>query len=164
MKYILSVFLFTLYIFPVGAQVQKNSLHGKVLDSDQNALPGASVIIVGTKYGVNANESGEYLFDQIPAGKLKIQASFVGFKTIMVDFDVQPGLNYLNQVLENNAIKLESVTVTSQKRAQQILDVPITMSVIDSRMITDNNITELDKLSEFVPGLQVRMQGTDRPS
>lgn len=164
MKYILSVFLFTLFILPLGAQIQKNSLHGKVLDSDQNGLPGASIIIVGTKYGVNSNESGEYLFEQIPTGKLKIQASFVGFKTITVDFDVHPGQNYLNLVLENNSIKLEGVTVTSQKRAQQVLDVPITMSVIDSKMITDNNITELDKLSEFVPGLQIRMQGTDRPS
>jgi hypothetical protein len=70
--------------------VLKNSLHVKVLDSRQNALPGASVIIVGTKYGINANESGEYLFDQIQAGKLKIQASFVGFNTITVDFDVRP--------------------------------------------------------------------------
>ncbi len=164
MKFILSVFIFLLFIFPLSAQVQKNSLHGKILDSDQKALPGASIIIVDTKYGVNSNESGEYLFDQIPTGKLKVQASFVGYKAVSVDFDVQPGQNYLNLVLENNAVSLEGVTVTSQKRAQQILDVPITMSVIDSKMITDNNITELDKLSEFVPGLQIRMQGTDRPS
>ncbi len=164
MKYILSVFLFSLFIFPLRAQAQKNSLHGKILDSGQNALPGANVIIVGTKYGANSNESGEYLFNQIPAGNVKVQASFVGFKTITVDFDVHPGQNYLNLVLENNAINMEGVTVTSQKRTQQILDVPITMSVIDSKMITDNHITELDKLSEFVPGLQIRMQGTDRPS
>ena len=38
------------------------------------------------------------------------------------------------------------------------------MSVIDARFMEDNNITELDKLSEFVPGLQIRMQGADRPS
>jgi outer membrane receptor protein involved in Fe transport len=38
------------------------------------------------------------------------------------------------------------------------------MSVIDASFIKDNNITELDKLSEYVPGLQIRMQGTDRPS
>ena len=55
------------------------------------------------------------------------------------------------------------VTVTTQKREQQIIDVPITMSVIDANFIKDNNITELDKLSEFVPGLHVRIQGTDRP-
>ena len=147
----------------MNAQVQKNSLHGQILDSNKNILPGANVIIAGTKYGVNANEAGEYLFDQIPTGKLKVQVSFVGFKTITVDYDVQTGQNYLNLTLESDDIKLDGITVTSQKREQQILDVPISMSVINARFIEDNNINELDKLSEFVPGLEVRMQGTDRP-
>ena len=96
-------------------------MHGKILDTNKNILPGASVIIVGTKYGVNANEAGEYLFDQIPTGKLKIQVSFVGFKTITIDFDVQPGQNNLDLTLDFSDIKLDGVTVTSQKREQQII-------------------------------------------
>lgn len=164
MKYILSVFLLLLFTFSSVAQVQKNSLHGKILDENQNALPGASVIIVGTKYGVNANESGEYLFDNIQAGNVIVQASFVGFKTTTTDYDVKPGENVLDLTLEANDIKLEGVTVTSQKREQQVLDVPITMSVINSGFMENNNINEIDALSVFVPGLQVRMQGVDRPS
>jgi len=164
MKNILLVVICSLFIYSTHAQVQKNSLHGKILDSDNTILPGASIIIVGTEYGVNANESGEYLFEQILSGKVKVQASFVGYKTSTVDFDIQPGENYLDLALEISEFRLGGVTVSSQKREQQVLDVPITMSVIDARFIEDNNITELDKLSEFVPGLQVRMQGTDRPS
>lgn len=163
-KYIFSIFIFSISIFTASAQLQKSSLHGKILDPKQNSLPGASVVIVGTKYGVNANEAGEYLFDKLPAGKLKVQVSFVGFKTLTRDFDVQTGKNYLDLTLESENINLNGVIVTSQKRDQQILDVPITMSVIDAAFIKDNNITELDKLSEFVPGMQIRMQGTDRPS
>ena len=72
MKQTLTVLLFLIIVFTSNAQVQKNSLHGKILDSDKNILPGASVIIEGTKYGVNANEAGEYLFDQIPAGLIKV--------------------------------------------------------------------------------------------
>ena len=113
---------------------------------------------------LTANEAGEYLFDQIPTGKLKVQASFVGFKTIIIDFDVQPGQNDLDLTLDFSDIKLDAVTVLAQKREQQILDVPITMSVINTRFMEDNNITELDRLSEFVPGLLIRMQGVDRPS
>ncbi len=164
MKQTLSLFLFFIIVLSSNAQVQKNRLHGKILDSNQTILPGASVIIVLTKYGVNANESGEYLFDQIPAGVLKVQASFVGYKTLTIEFNVQPGDNKLDLTLESEEIALEAVTVTSQKREQQILDVPITMSVINDRFIQDNNITKLDELSEFVPGLQIRMQGNDRPS
>ncbi len=163
MKQTISIYLFFIFIFTLNAQGQNNSLQGKIVDTNTNILAGASVIILGTNYGVNANEAGEFLFDQLPSGKLKIQVSLVGFKTITSDFDVQPGQNYLDLTLENNDIKLEGVTVTSQKREQQIIDVPITMSVIDARFMEDINITELDQLSEFVPGLQIRMQGTDRP-
>jgi outer membrane receptor protein involved in Fe transport len=164
MKHTLTTFLFFLLILTTSAQTKTNIIHGKILDTNKNILPGASVIIVGTKDGINANEAGEYLFDQVPTGILKVQASFVGFKTIIADFDVQPGENYLDLILEIEEIKLEGVTVSSQKREQQILDVPITMSVINARFVEDNNITELDKLSEFVPGLLIRMQGVDRPS
>jgi iron complex outermembrane recepter protein len=164
MKQTFSVFLLFLIIFTANAQVQKNSLDGKIFDSNNNILPGASVVIVGTKNGAKANEIGEYLFNQLPTGTLKVQVSFIGFKTMTKDFDIQPGQNYLDLILGSDNFKLNGVTVTSQKREQQVLDVPITMSVIDASFIKDNNITELDKLSEFVPGLQIRMQGTDRPS
>jgi outer membrane receptor protein involved in Fe transport len=164
MKQTLTVLLFSIIAFTSNAQVQKNSLHGKILDSDKHVLPGASVIIVDTNFGVNANEAGEYLFNQIPTGLIKVKVSFIGFKTLITDFDVQPGQNYLDLTLDFSDIKLEAVTVLSQKREQQILDVPITMNVINTRFIEDNNITELDKLSEFVPGLLIRMQGVGRPS
>jgi outer membrane receptor protein involved in Fe transport len=164
MKLTFLILLFFLLVITTNAQTQTGAIYGKILDQNKNPLPGANVTIVDTKYGINSNEAGEYLFDQIPTGKIKLQASFIGFITTAAEFDIQPGQNYLDLTLDNNEIKLDGVTVTSQKREQQILDVPITMSVINSRFLEDNNITELDELSEFVPGLQIRMQGTDRPS
>ena len=163
MKLILAFFSF-LIVTILNVQAQKNNLRGKIHDADSNILPGATVIIVGTKYGVNANEAGQYLFDQIPTGRIKVRVSFVGFKTVITDFNVMPGHNYLDFKLENEDYNLGGVTVTSQKREQQILDVPITMGVINPGLMEDYNITELDKLSAFVPGLQIRMQGVDRPS
>ena len=91
MKQIFLTSLLFLFVITANAQVQTGIIHGKILDQNNDPLPGASVIIVDSKYGVNANESGEYRFDQIPSGKIKIQASFVGYKTSTVDFDIQPG-------------------------------------------------------------------------
>ncbi len=164
MKRTLLVFLLFMIFFTSFGQAEENILRGKVLDEDQKILPGASIVIVGTKYGVNANEAGEYLFDHVPTGTLTVQASYVGYKTITRDFEVQAGQNFLDFTFETEGIKLDGVTVTSQKREQQILDVPITMNVIDAQVMEDHNITELYDLSQFVPGMQVRMQGTNRPS
>jgi hypothetical protein len=55
MKYILSVSFFTHFMFAINVQAQTNYLRGKVLGQEQNALPGASIILVGTNSGVNAN-------------------------------------------------------------------------------------------------------------
>ena len=164
MAKIVSALLLLLIFFTSNTHAQKNSLHGKILDENKNLLPGASVIIVGTFYVANVNETGEYLFSEVPTGKISLRASFVGYKKLSIDFEIKPGENQLDLTLENNTIQLEAVSVTSQKREQQILDVPITISVINAKFIEDNNISELDKLSEYVPGMQIRMQGTDRPS
>jgi outer membrane receptor protein involved in Fe transport len=138
-------------------------LRGKIRDHDDNLLPGASVVVVGTEKGIHANENGEYFFYGMPTGVTRIQVSFVGYKTKSVDFHLQVGQNYLNFTLDEDNIRLDAISVTPQKREQQVLDVPITMSVLDNDFLEDNNITELDHLSEFVPGMQIRMQGTERP-
>ena len=159
MKQTLFFVLFFLSAVVSNVQGQTNTLNGKIFDSDRNILPGASIIIIGTKYGVNSNEAGEYLFDKIPAGNINVQVSFVGYKTLTTDFEVKPGQNLLDLTLENNDIYLEGITVTSQKREQQIVDVPITMSVVDAGFIEDNNIDELDKLAVFVPGFRSECRG-----
>ncbi|MFZ4400037.1 MAG: TonB-dependent receptor [Bacteroidales bacterium] len=160
----ISSLLFILFFFTSFSYAQKSSLHGKILDSDENQLSGASVIIIGTSLGVNVNEKGEYLFTEVPSGKITLRASFMGYESKTVYLEIQTGQNQLDLTLEHNAVQLDAVTVTSQKREQQIIDVPISMTVINAKFIEDNNITELDKLSEYVPGLQIRMQGSDRPS
>ncbi len=186
MKQILGIILLLLIIFPTAyGQAKKRDkvkrkyrkeekveqapapsvfLRGKIRDADDNLLPGASVTIVGTKKGVHANDKGEYFFYNVPTGRIRIQASFVGFKTKSIDFYVQTGQNYLNFTLDKANIHLEPISVTAQKREQQILDVPITISALNYHFLQENNITDLEQLSEFVPGLQVRMQGTNRPS
>ena len=106
MKYVLSIFLFAQFIFAKNLLAQTNNLHGKILGQEQTTLPGASIILVGTKSGVNANETGEYRFDRVPAGKVSVQVSFVGYKTLIEEVDIKPGENTLDIILEGENIKL----------------------------------------------------------
>jgi iron complex outermembrane recepter protein len=139
-------------------------LRGKITAANKDRLPGASVIISGTKKGVNANEKGEYSFNQLPTGKLSVKASFMGFKAQTIEIVVQPGQNNLDFTLEADRIHLEPVTVIAQKREQQILDVPAAINVIGSDFIEKAYITELGQLSTYIPGLLITEQGANRPS
>ncbi len=184
MKHILTIFMMLILISPGFSQqkskgkvkrkyrdVEQTSpqtipvyLRGEIYDWDKNPLPGANVTIDGTRKGVNTNEDGEFLIENLMTGKARVRVSFVGYETNTIDYELRPGENYFNIMLRQSNIHLEPIFVSSQKRDQQILDVPTAISSVGASQIEKSNITELGQLSEFVPGLIIREQGANRPS
>ena len=161
MKYTFTVLIIAAVL---NLKAQDSYLKGRITDNENHILPGASVVIEGTQSGVSANEKGEYLFSRLGTGRINLQVSYVGYETATAGIEITQGENHFDVTLEKQDISITGVTVNSQKREQQLIDVPVTMSVIDAGFIQAADITELDELSEFVPGLLVRMQGTDRPA
>ncbi len=147
----------------VSQQLPVVFLRGAVYDEDEKPVAGANVTIDGTIKGVNTNEFGEFIIENIVTGKARIRVSFVGYATKTTDLEIRNGQNYKDIMLTKDNINLEPVTVNAQKREQQILDVPAAISAVTSNTIDRLNITELGTLSEFVPGLYIREQGANRP-
>jgi len=58
------------------------------------------------------------------------------------------------------ALTLEEVTVTAQKRTENLQDVPATVSVIGADAIGSLHATQLADIGAYVPGLQVDSNGT----
>lgn len=56
---------------------------------------------------------------------------------------------------------LEEVIVTTQKRAQSIVDVPVTISSLDGDTLEALGIDRFDTLSDMVPGLVVQQQSVN---
>jgi outer membrane receptor protein involved in Fe transport len=139
-------------------------LRGSVYDQDNIPVAGANVTVDGTVKGVNTNEFGEFLIENLVTGKARIRVSFVGYATKTTDLEMRVGENYKDIMLTMENIHLEPVTVNAQKREQQILDVPAAISAVTANTLERSNITELGPLSEFVPGLYIREQGANRPS
>ncbi|NQU55038.1 MAG: TonB-dependent receptor, partial [Bacteroidetes bacterium] len=148
----------------VSKQLQPVFIHGEIYDRDRIGLAGASVSIDGTAKGVNSNENGEFLIENLQTGKARIRISYIGFKTKTIDYELRPGENFYKIMLTQENIHIEPVAVNAQKREQQLLDVPAAIIAIGATTIEQNNITELGQLSEFVPGLYIREQGANRPS
>ena len=139
-------------------------LRGSVYDEDEIPVVGANVTIDGLSKGVNTNEFGEFLIENIITGKARIRVSFVGYETKTTDLEIRIGQNYKDIMLIKGNVHLEPITVNAQKREQQIMDVPTAISSVSANKIEQLNITELGPLSEFVPGLYIREQGANRPS
>ncbi|MEM1042376.1 MAG: carboxypeptidase-like regulatory domain-containing protein [Bacteroidota bacterium] len=62
------------------AQHPMGKLSGRIVDDLGDPLPGANVIIEGTRLGASADDDGNYFVIGIPAGTYDVTASFVGFE------------------------------------------------------------------------------------
>lgn len=59
-----------------------------------------------------------------------------------------------------DSLTLEEVTVTAQKRTENLQDVPATVSVIGSDALSELHATQLADIGAYIPGLQVDSYGT----
>lgn len=66
---------------------------------------------------------------------------------------------------EENAenAEIERITVTTQKRAQPLQDVPVTVSAFNGETLEQLGIQDLDVLSDITPGLVIQEQSPNNP-
>lgn len=143
---------------------EKSILKGQITDAEQNPLAGVHVFIQEFKSGTITNDQGEYYFSKVSSENLNIQITYIGYESQLNKISIKKGLNTFDFILKETAYSLEGVMVTAQKREQQIKDVPISITAISSQTITDLSIESLDQFADFVPGLNVRVQSTQRPN
>src|SRR4051812_4291278 len=115
---LLLVLLTLLTCHSVFAQTGTSSIRGTVLDSQGNAVAGATVTLVGAEKNINrtqvSNDEGTYLFTAVPPGKYQIDAQAQGFKKVTVN-DVRALVDTPTTIdlkLEVGNIN-EAVTITS---------------------------------------------------
>lgn len=76
---------------------------------------------------------------------------------------IAAGLSPLATADQLTGQAIEEVTVTAQKRAQSIQDVPVTISAYNGDFLQQLGVSELDVLSEITPGLVIQEQSPNNP-
>ncbi len=75
------IYTLTLLLISQAFFAQKASLQGKILDKNTNEpLPFANILIDGTNFGTTSDNNGNFTFEGIKPGFIKLKASFVGYK------------------------------------------------------------------------------------
>ncbi len=138
-----------------GAQLvlAQTTITGKVSNAEDGAgIPGATVLVKGTNYGVITDISGEYSL-KAPEGAKTLQFSFVGMKTKDVLIGTQ---KVINVSLEQDVMSLEGVVVTALgiSREKKSLGYAVdNVSGDDLLKARSNNV--LGSLSGRVSGVQI---------
>ncbi len=110
--------LFSLLLFVAQAQVK---LSGKIVNSRNEPVAGASIKIIGAAGGTTSDVEGRYAINLSTGKKYEIEISAIGFASKLVsDVEVGEGMdNELNITLESAARSIEGVTVKAVSRRQE---------------------------------------------
>ena len=163
------------FAYPLEEE-KPTTITGVVLASDGQPATGVSVFIRELSKGALTNESGEFTFKNIPAGKYHVEASMVGFeKTILavtathgevvrVKIDLQVSSQKLEEVVissgGNRFAKKESNDVS--KMSLKNMENPQVYTVVSKELMKEQMITDYNSAFKNVPGAgiaEIRNQG-----
>ncbi len=128
-----------------GGFFPQSILSGKITDaSTGNPLPGATIYITDLKTGSISDGNGNYRIAKLPALKLRIQVSCVGYKMIIRVVDLS-ATSTMDFALQESVAELNEVVVTglSLEGEKNRTPSPITtMPSIQLEQTTSNNIID----------------------
>ncbi len=142
----------------VGAQ-EVASLTGTIGDKSGGVLPGASVALQDVKGGplrtTQTDSQGRYALKGLPPGSYRLTASLQGFTPGKAEINVVAGLPAKLDLSLEIASFFANITVTPQRREEQILDVPAAISAVGGASLKEQGVTELNQIAATVPGMSM---------
>ncbi|MBR3542028.1 MAG: carboxypeptidase-like regulatory domain-containing protein [Bacteroidales bacterium] len=73
-----NLFITLLLAVQIALPSVAQTLQGVILLNDSTPCPYATVYVASANRGIAANEKGEYMLDELPAGNLKVEYSCMG--------------------------------------------------------------------------------------
>ena len=157
MKTYLCVFFLFLGIFKIQSQ---NSIRGKIIDSNKQPLSYTNVILysLDTKNspkGTVSDDDGNYLFENIPNGKYKLEVSTLGFKSDFIKEFTLNSNKVFNFTLSEESQQLDEVVVKSKRPVIKQTAEKLVVDLEKSEMLN----TSLQDVMRKVPGVLVTNNG-----
>ncbi len=126
---------FTALLFSGLLSHAQIKLTGNVFDHENKALPGASVVLSGTRTGTVTDDKGHFSLS-LPQGSYAIKVSFMGY----IDHRTMVELKndqHLSIILEQDLILTEEVFVYATRAGSKT---PVTASNLTREQINDRNL------------------------
>jgi TonB-linked SusC/RagA family outer membrane protein len=161
---ILIAMLFALSAGAAQAQAQSGTVTGRVLEeATGRALVGVEVSVQGTRLATVTDESGRFLFVNVPVGTQEVRVQLIGYGQTSQTVTVVAGQTATaNFTLRATAIALEQVVVTGTVGATQRAKLPIVVDQIRAADLPVPSVSAGGAIQGKVAGATVTT-GTGRP-
>ena len=150
---------------PEEEGLSRIAVGGVVTDrSDGGTLPGATIRVKGTMYGVSSGADGRFVIFLRP-GEYILEVTFVGYQTAEVNVLVEEGFNKeLDVVLHPAETVLDEVTVRSRRAGEHLERTTMGVAQLDARAIASipAMLGEVDVIRalQLLPGVQSVGEGS----
>jgi TonB-dependent starch-binding outer membrane protein SusC len=155
MKTLQKKLLFFLLILPLGILAQ-STLNGTVLDgANSSPLPGANIIVEGTKNGATTDFDGKFTISNIKNGDVII-ISYIGYKDQKITFNNQKNITI---TLEEDSKELKDVVVIGYGTVKK-KDATGSVSTLESKSFNKGTVVTAENLlNGKVAGVSINTGG-----
>jgi outer membrane receptor protein involved in Fe transport len=162
MKSIYNQILFVL-IFVLGATnvaFSQGSISGVVKGTNGEAVQFATVEVMSQQNGAFTDADGKYTIQGVPAGKVNIRASAVGFTTATAEVEVMNGKDSQNDfTLGSDALGLSQVVVTGVANERSKLESSVSISTLSAEAIQNTGARSTTEIFRSIPGIRSEASG-----
>ncbi len=162
--YTIIVSVMCVLVLSFTSVAQNRTVSGQVKSKSGEAIAGATVILKNSekKYSTLSISTGDFEIKDVENGNYELVVSVIGYEIHSQKITVP--ISPVQVVLEEQITSLNEVVVSTQKRTQNRIDVPIAVSALSGRALDNMNIRQYDELAQYIPGLQMQLQSPNNPS
>src|SRR5580692_10206167 len=89
---------------------QTGTISGRIIDETNQPLPGATVVLKGTKISAGADVNGYFKLSNVPNGRQVLVVTFIGYNPLEQPVNVSGALT-VNLQLKSSSLLLDQVAV-----------------------------------------------------
>jgi outer membrane receptor protein involved in Fe transport len=138
-------------------------ISGVVRDSrTKEPIPGVNVVVQGTPLGASSNVEGRYVILNVPPGKVKVGASFIGYRRFEVN-DLSISVDFTTPLdidLVEGSVELDAVVIQAERSPLIRQDLTNPVASISSENIEALPVTEISEVIGLQAGITVDDDGT----
>ena len=140
------------------AQATTGTVRGRVTDAaSTRGLPGAQVVVDGTRFGAVTDSSGNFTIPAVPTGARTVTARRIGYAPVSKAVTVTAeGVSTGDIALSASALNLTEVVVTGSAAPTEKRKVGTSIASVDSTTLSRAEAVTVDQaLQGKVPGAQI---------
>ncbi len=144
---------FSLYLQQASAGTT-GKISGRVVDKQNQPLPGANIVLTGTSLGSAADLDGYFNIIKVPPGKYEVRFDFIGYKIRIVQnvLVTADHTTSLDAVLEESILQGETVSITAERPVVE-LNYTSSVSTVTSSDIEIMPVRELGEIVDLQAGV-----------